>query len=900
MSRVPRAVRILLIAAAVLAAGLASAALLALARPGLLLNSRSAAYLLKRGASAWEPRWTRLELSAAAPSLWDKDLRLTASDLCFRHAPTGSEGCLRLVDIRATVGLRPPRLRRVDRFVVTSGRLRLVAPAADPARGPRRPGLPGGVLQALRGARVDGVRVELGNLELLQGPRRAAGSVSVSLDSRRPRPLTARAGLVVDGRPLRVEASADSGAFRTGRFDRLDASWTAAMMGAGEASGRLRTWRRDDGGALDIEASGRWTAPSSSGVVRAAALDGCRGALSGPPREIRLDCAVRVTPGPSAPVRRVLGRASFGARFPGEDQFYARAGLFLDPVRDWYEASGGLRVRAAGRLGRPGEAALSHELEARLAFPRFEEFVRRAGDAVPAPFRPLRGAVELELKGAGDPRSREHRFTLKGRSRLAEGAQRLAASLTGTLAVRDPLLPAREIRAATSVVFDDVALAVPRLGGGAGASSAPIVALIRGKADVSARLAQGDRLTARASVDLGPVRDWYEASGRLRLSVEGRLSRLREARIEQDLEARLAVPRFEDLVERLRETRLAVPAPLNRLRGPVELEARGAGAPGVREQRLRLRGRARLAGGRQRLSLSASADVSVRDALSPRRAASAKGAVVLEDVALELPRLELGAPPDVTLDDRIAVSLPAPGAAGAGAPALEYEATVKTAKPALLYTNLAKGAVPVEADLVLRSGPRPLSGQLRLGRFETELFGRTASVEHFRLEPSAGRGFELDGLLLYKSAEAVVRILVLGSSAKPRVDLSSDPPLERPQIIALLLYNKAPEQLDAEQSESVGHAQSALASNAFGLASLYLFASTPVEYVGYDPAAKTYSLRVRVPGGATVELGAASDESKHVRLRKRLAPHWALQTEMRTREREGNIVTTFLEWFNRF
>ncbi|MDP3542139.1 MAG: translocation/assembly module TamB domain-containing protein [Elusimicrobiota bacterium] len=897
MKRAPLAVKLVLAAAAVAAAGLAAATLLLLLKPGLLINSRTAAYVLTHRAKQWEPRWRVLNLKAWAPSLREKELTLTASDLCFRHAETGSDGCLNVVDIHVAVSVWPPRLLRADRFIVGSNRLRIISSAEPGAGGPA------GIPAPLLGAKLGLIRVELEKLELRSGARAVAGSVKASFDAGRTRPLAVLAELAVDGRPLRVEAAADTGVFPSGGLRTLDALWSGSFAGSGAASGVFKASRKEDGGELEVSASGLWTASSSTAPVRSVRLRACRGTARAP-ESFQADCSVIVTPGRAAPVREIRGLASVRGRFSEKDHMDVEAGLDLEPVRDWYEVSGRLRMRVEGELGRLAKARLTHELAVRLKVPRFEELAGRlegTGLELPAALRPFRGPVELELEGSGDPRRRDHRFTLRGRSRLADGAQKLAVSLTGALDVRDPLLPERSARAEGKVAFDDIALALPRLDGGGASSTAAIVARIHGRADVTAVLPRDDEFTARAAVDLGPVKDWYEASGRLRLSAAGRLTRLRDSRVEQDFEARLAVPRFADLVARLRDTAWAVPAPLHVLKGSVEATARGSGDPRRGEQRVRLTANTRLAEGRQRLSLSADADITVREALLPSRTAEAKASVVLEDVALELPRLEIGAPPDMTLDKRIAPAAEEPAQPGPRRKAwFKYEAKVATAKPALLLTNLAKEPIPVGLGLAVSSEPPRLSGRIWLERFETALFGRIATIERFGLTPLPGGLFELDGLVLVRSAEAVVRILVLGTSARPRVDLSSDPPLDRQQIFALLLFNKVPDELDAGQSESVGHAQGAVASNAFGLASLYLFASTPIEYVGYDPSARTASLRLRVPGGATVELGASQDETKHVRLRKRLAAHWALQTEVRTREREGNIVTTFLEWYNRF
>lgn len=904
----PLAVKLALRAAGAAAAVLAAAAFLLLLKPGLLINSRTAAWALENHATAWEPRWRVLNLKAWAPSLREKELILTASDLCFRHAASGSDGCLNVLDVHLAVSVWPPRLLRVDRFILGSNRLRIIAPAAtEPRDGGFRLPAP------LVGAKPGLIRVELERLELRSAARAVSGSVKASFDASRTRPLALLADLAVDGRPLRAEASADTAVFPSGGMRTLDALWSGSFAGSGEASGRLKAAREQDGGEIAVTASGHWTASSSSAPVRSVQLGPCRGiartAASSPaPGRFRADCSVIVTPGlvagRAAPVPEVRGLASVQASFDREGGVDMEAGLDLEPVRDWYEASGRLRARVEGRLGSLSRARLTHDLALRLVVPRFEEVGGRLdGTALelPAALRPFRGPIELEVEGSGDPRRRDHRFTLRGRSTLAGGAQRLAASVAGTLDVRDPLLPERSARAEANVSFDDIALALPRLEGDISPSTGVIVGRVNGKASVSASFPGGDAFDARATVDLGPVKDWYEASGRLRLRAEGRLSKPREARIDQDFEARLAVARFEDVVARLRETALAVPAPLNVLKGTVELTARGSGDPRQGEQRLRLSANTRLAEGRQRLFLGAEADITMRDVLRTSRSAEAKASVVLEDVALELPRLEIGAAPDMTLDRRIvssdeASSRPAPKPAAW----LAYEAKVTTAKPALLFTNLTKAPVPVGLDLVVRSPPPQLSGRIWLERFETVLFRRTASIERFVLTPLPGGRFELDGLVLAKTAEAVVRILILGTSAKPRVDMSSEPPLSHSQIISLLLFNKPPDQLDEGQSESVGAAQGALASDAFGLASLYLFAATPIEYVGYDPTAQVASLRLRVPGGATVELGSARDETKHVRLRKRLAAHWALQTEVRTREREGNIVTTFLEWYNRF
>jgi hypothetical protein len=157
---------------------------------------------------------------------------------------------------------------------------------------------------------------------------------------------------------------------------------------------------------------------------------------------------------------------------------------------------------------------------------------------------------------------------------------------------------------------------------------------------------------------------------------------------------------------------------------------------------------------------------------------------------------------------------------------------------------------------------------------------------------------DLDGLVVYKAADANISIRLLGTTQKPQVEFESDPPMNQADIVAMLLFGKSPNELDSDQQSSAANAQSAVANSAFGLASLYLLASTPVEYVGYDPVAKAYSVKFRLPGGATLQVGSAG-QSGAVQLRKRISKHLAIQSEFTSTQTQGNIVTTLLEWYGR-
>jgi hypothetical protein len=273
---------------------------------------------------------------------------------------------------------------------------------------------------------------------------------------------------------------------------------------------------------------------------------------------------------------------------------------------------------------------------------------------------------------------------------------------------------------------------------------------------------------------------------------------------------------------------------------------------------------------------------------------------VLEDVALDLPRLDVGALPRATVDKRIGPPKPP---AGGGSP-VRLQARVRTEKPVRLFSNLAADPVPVSLDLGLASPPMAASGTVSIGGFGVRLFRRSARIERLDLGLKPGRPAAIDGELSYKAAEATIRILLLGTAKKPRVDFMSDPPMERDEIIALLVYGKSPSELDLDEAQSVGNTRTALESKAFGLASLYLFGTTPIETVTYDAASRAYAVKFRLPGGASMELSSDFSTTRELRVRKLLAPHWAVQSELQTRRDEAGTETgggaAWLEWFDRY
>lgn len=423
-------------------------------------------------------------------------------------------------------------------------------------------------------------------------------------------------------------------------------------------------------------------------------------------------------------------------------------------------------------------------------------------------------------------------------------------------------------------------------------------------------LLAGDHFNAEASVKLDPLKGWYELTGDLHAVISGRASRLRELKINHKFDFGLKVARFQDLVEFLAHTPYSVPAPVNVLRGPVSVLVKGAGDPRRDAQEIAYELTTGLAGGRQALKIKINGTLSAAGLRTPRPSFENATSVLAEEVALQLPRFDMRSMAAFSTDKRIktgaetdkadlarekALSQPA-GGSGAR---VRGEIGIKTAAPILLYSNLAKDPVPLDLDLKLAIPPGPPAGTVKIRPFRVVMFRRTAAIEHITLTGRAGSdAMALEGAIVYKTAEARILIRLLGTVEKPRIELESNPPRSQDDIMAMLLFGKSPSELDSDQQSSAANARTAVANSAFGLASLYLLASTPVDYVGYDPVSKTYTVKLRLPGGATLQLGS-DGESRGVQLRKRLASNLAIKTELTSTQAQGNVVTTLLEWYGR-
>lgn len=437
-------------------------------------------------------------------------------------------------------------------------------------------------------------------------------------------------------------------------------------------------------------------------------------------------------------------------------------------------------------------------------------------------------------------------------------------------------------------------------------------------ADFKPVRAQRDRFVASVYAEIAPQAHWNDLAARLELSLAGRTTNLPASlTARHKFELGMTIKKFEDLVSYLQDTEFAIPAPVNAFRGTVTLSVRTAGDSKGQDQRIVYKVVSDLKSAKQALEATVTGHVDIKGMFRKKRTISDKTEVDLKNVALELPQISMkSAPrmPSPVVDTRIKtgepkrdeaveakrqsqVAAPPPG----GSP-VDFDVHVFTSRPVSLISNLNNAPIPISMDL--HAAPAGLTGKINIDPVDLQVFRQTGHVDHITLTPKPGTSaMALDGKVVHKRQDATINILLVGSTEKPTVTFESDPPMNQNEIMALLLYGKSPNELDTDQQASAGNASAALTNGALGLTSLYLFASTPIDSVGYDPVTQTYQIRFKLPGGATLSVGSNLQESKTISLRKRVARNLELETQMRQGQQQSqkrDAVTTFLQWFRRY
>ena len=193
-------------------------------------------------------------------------------------------------------------------------------------------------------------------------------------------------------------------------------------------------------------------------------------------------------------------------------------------------------------------------------------------------------------------------------------------------------------------------------------------------------------------------------------------------------------------------------------------------------------------------------------------------------------------------------------------------------------------------------------GSIELVPFDVVYFRRRVHLEHMKLGfRDDENGFNVDGRLSVQQSMYTVYIDIMGTIAKPMVYFSSEPYLERADIISVLLFDRTQDQLISADAETAGSVQAAITDRAIGLFGLWLFAATPIRSFSYNPISKVYSATVDLGEGVSAGIGSDWESSTQLELRKRVSRQWVLTGKWTSPSLDKKEKTELvLQWERRF
>lgn len=367
-------------------------------------------------------------------------------------------------------------------------------------------------------------------------------------------------------------------------------------------------------------------------------------------------------------------------------------------------------------------------------------------------------------------------------------------------------------------------------------------------------------------------------------------------------ELKIEVNEFAKTVKILERTSWAIPAPFTVLRGPLVFKSAPIRSSDTRVE-LPFTLTTDLRSSEQAIKANIEALVTLSaKSLQPEKVGIAVG---LQEIRLRIPDYDPLAPvPAYSRDSRIIREPKTKKKKGKVASAPEKESSFPievtiSGKPnsIILMNRFFAPSLNAQTELkmTLQSDSGSPTGEFKLSTpFNIEYLNRKIRVENMRLALEPLVNFST--FVTMERGGYKITAKVSQSHGKTQIALGSVPPLEDGEIVSLLIYGMPRNSISTEQTRSVGSAQSAIESDALGIFSFWAFASTPIETVLYDPATRTYSAVIRLPGGVVASIGSSWDNDRQVSLSKSLGRNWAVSTEL-VKDAEGvDRGGTLLRW----
>jgi len=395
----------------------------------------------------------------------------------------------------------------------------------------------------------------------------------------------------------------------------------------------------------------------------------------------------------------------------------------------------------------------------------------------------------------------------------------------------------------------------------------------------------------------------FRTSGNINTHIKGDFSNLPNSmHISSDMNVDFKIPDFTKVVAMFKDTDYPIPAPLNALRGDATFSLKGK-VPSLESlSQFPVVFSSKLEATNEKLFIDAKGEAKLTLKASAVNHIDVDADITLTDIEIPLPTLGLAGLPVFTPDSRISLEEGPSEIKKDLEDDFTYNVKVKTPEdePLKIFSNLVKKSIPIHIDIVAHD--EKLDGEIKIDKFPINLFKRDAFIDSFKLK--LDNPFEnsmISAQMTINVTDYLIHVMMAGTVEQPKIWFESDPPLSEENIIAVLLYGEPFDDVDSDQALSVGNVRAAMSNSALALSTFFIFASTPIQTVAYNPETGAVAAKIKLGDKTSLTLGSSRGSRKSVGVRRRLGKGWSINTSViQDPDETGTIGQAFLEWHKRY
>lgn len=408
--------------------------------------------------------------------------------------------------------------------------------------------------------------------------------------------------------------------------------------------------------------------------------------------------------------------------------------------------------------------------------------------------------------------------------------------------------------------------------------------------------------TGNIDIHLSSARsNLVETDGSMTVRLDGKFADFpAKMRLSSNMDIDFNIRDFSRLAYTLKNTRYSIPAPFHILTGSVEFSLHG-NIPSLQAMSsFPVAFKSMLEAENEKIYLDATGEARFRFKGAMLADADFDLDVILTDVEVPLPNIQLAGLPRLLPDPRIRLKEPAEEKADSAA--LNYKIDISTSDeaPLRILSNISEKPIPIHLNLKGDGGK--FLGTIGLDSFSINLFRKKGLVKEFKmaLKDPFKRSL-VSGEFQVQADEYLVNILMKGTVEHPNMWFESKPPLSEENIIAVLMYGEPFDDLDEGKALSIGNMRAAMANKALALATFFIFASSPIQSVAYDPETNAIAAKIRLGEKTSLTVGSTGEERRGVGIRHRLGKGWFINTTVNEdREEATTSGSALIEWHKRY